>query len=176
MNKKQIIKLGYDYAYDCGTEITRDNILLSIYTLATALDISLLKKYKTPKSYSMKVYGDMLINPFNEGTKQFSYFNFGVLTAYNKMKQLNKETDNVFDKFKYWCFDGECDNAYSLREAVNKIYDINVKNKCMNLLSTYESGISASIDLIEILASLGNSCPFVLFDSDYEILKIRTAK
>jgi hypothetical protein len=156
MNKKEISKFGYDYAYDCGKETYTPDVLDLMHNLLCESNPNFKAQYKKSNIFYLHgSYGDLCLNPFKQGSKQYKYFTEGVLKASKEMVVHNGANQNI--SFEDWSFDGDTDAACICSNAVKFIIDAKQKKKCQVLLKKYEDGISSAIELANILSKIVNS-------------------
>lgn len=173
MNKKEIIKFGYNYAYDCGKETYTPDVLYLMYNLFCGNSTDFKSRYKKSMLfYQHGAYGSLCINPFKKGSKQYKYFTEGVLKASKEMILHNEETENQSVFFEDWSFDGELDASFMYSKAIEGVLDDKLKKKCQALLEKYEEGIASAIKLVKLLPTKGNS-EYTIFDADIEELEER---
>lgn len=171
MTKKEIIQFGYNYAHDCGKETSTKDVLNLMYNLLCEKDSLFKKMFKDSKIlYQKGAYGDLCLNPFTEKSKQYKYFTEGVLKAAEEMVEHNDSLDNTC--FEGWCFDSEISASYDYRKAVESIFDKKLKKKCEALLKKYDDGISASMELVKLIANSANA-EYEVYDGDVKELKKR---
>lgn len=170
MKKSEIVKLGYQYAYDCGSEQCTESVLQKIYELDILRDSAIKRKYRSTKSYNHYIYGDMKFNPFEAESKAFIYFNAGVLKAFTEMEAINKAQDKTIE-WSCWYFDNEIDTSYQIRRAIDSMPAGTRRSRCEKLADDYDMGVQALMTLIQDELSGTSSIQFdALFVSDKKVL------